>query len=378
MIGGRVKNLLLFVGALALVIVLPRRRKPGYPKKILIIQMAKLGDMVCTTPMFRAVKAAYPSSELCVIGDAINKEILAGNQDVDRYVVFKKGIERELRKESFDYCAIPNPDFRSLVAAVYGGVRSICVPEVTGGSVNQTRTFILLSRFVLRVPFRMGAYAPRERLRLLEPLGIVADDTRKWLSFTDEAKRKIEALLSSHGIRKEDLLVGISPAAGHRTKQWPAKRFAAVADYLHRNQGAKIIMIGGPADMKEADAMRRALRHEGALDTTGRLSIEELKAAVSQLNLFISVDTGPVYVAEAFGVPTIDITGPIDEREQPPIGKLHKVIVPPVREKPELFVMNARGYDYKEARRQVESITPEMVFQAIDELYPLIGKERPL
>ena len=65
---------------------------------------------------------------------------------------------------------------------------------------------------------------------------------------------------------------------------------------------------------------------------------------------------------------TVDIVGPIDENEQPPIALKHKIIVPPGRVKPELYVMNARTYDKEEAIRQVESISTEAVIQAIEDL----------
>jgi ADP-heptose:LPS heptosyltransferase len=80
------------------------------------------------------------------------------------------------------------------------------------------------------------------------------------------------------------------------------------------------------------------------------------------------VDTGPIYVAEAFGTPTVDIVGPVDEREQPPIGQKHRVVVPPERRIPALHIMNAHGYDRKEARRQSEAITTAMVLDACREL----------
>ena len=104
---------------------------------------------------------------------------------------------------------------------------------------------------------------------------------------------------------------------------------------------------------------------EGIIDASEKFSIDELKALIAQAGLFISVDTGPLYIAEAFGVPTVDIVGPMDEREQPPIGEHHKVVVPP-RTAAAIHIMNARVYDEQEARRQIEAISVEMVCEAVD------------
>ena len=84
--------------------------------------------------------------------------------------------------------------------------------------------------------------------------------------------------------------------------------------------------------------------------------------------MFISADTGPIYIAEAFDVPTVDIVGPMDEREQPPISPIHRIVVPPNRTKPQLHIMNARTYNREEAFRQVASITSAMVITETDAL----------
>ncbi len=99
--------------------------------------------------------------------------------------------------------------------------------------------------------------------------------------------------------------------------------------------------------------------------------LDELKALIAKLNLFISVDTGPIYIAEAFNIPTVDIIGPMAENEQPPQGKLHKIVKIENRI-PQLHIMNARLYDKQEARRQIEEISVEMVIEKFDNLYRII------
>ncbi len=59
-------------------------KKRDFPiKNVAVIQMAKLGDMVCTTPMFRAIKLAHPEWRLIVVGNLINKNLLSYNNDID-------------------------------------------------------------------------------------------------------------------------------------------------------------------------------------------------------------------------------------------------------------------------------------------------------
>ena len=104
------------------------------------------------------------------------------------------------------------------------------------------------------------------------------------------------------------------------------------------------------------------------INTSGIFNIDELKALISKISLFISVDTGPIYIAEAFGVPSIDIIGPVDESEQPPVGTKHKIVYLRNRKEAAIHILNARMYDYAEAKRQIDGITTDMVFKEIDEI----------
>jgi len=106
---------------------------------------------------------------------------------------------------------------------------------------------------------------------------------------------------------------------------------------------------------------------ERVVNTVGDLSIDELKALISKMSLFISADTGPIYIAEAFNIPTIDIVGPVDENVQPPKGRIHKLVIPK-RTKSELYIMNARNYNKEEALRQVNSILTKSVIKEVNKL----------
>jgi ADP-heptose:LPS heptosyltransferase len=255
--------------------------------------------------------------------------------------------------------------------AYLAGIPMIVVPQVTGGfTPYETRSYKLLRSLLVVRSHRMGYYAPLEYLKLLESLDIYTTDTKKHLGFSNTATEKIDKLFIERGfIVGKDLIVGISASAGNKIKKWSAKSFAEVAVYLYQKYHAKLLIIGGKGDLGETAEMLSFLPKDiPVCNTVDRLSVDELKALISKLSLFVSVDTGPIYIAEAFGVPTVDIVGPMDEREQPPIGEKHKVVFLPDRKSPVLHIMNARVYDVVEARRQVESITVGMVTDAIDSL----------
>lgn len=351
------------------------------PKKILVMQMTKLGDMVCTTPMFRSVKGKYPESKVFVIGNNLNKEVLKGNLDVDEYFVYKNNfwaLLKKLNKEKIDFACVTHPNFWGLAMLYLAGVKSISGPIIKNGFCpSETKLYKILRKFVVAAPHNMGSYAPREYLRLLEPIGIFSENTKKYLFFSKQAEVVIEKFFAKNNIEPEkDLIAGISPSAGNKIKKWPEKKFAEVADYLYEKYKAKLIIIGDWNDKSEIRHMVDYLNPKTKIfNTLEMFNVDELKALISKMSLFISVDTGPIYIAEAFDVATIDIVGPIDEREQPPIGKMHKIVKLEQR-KPELHVMNAGVYNKSEAKRQVELISANMVKEKIDELIAEIKQEK--
>lgn len=349
-------------------------RKNSALERVLVVQMAKLGDMVCTTPIFRAIKKEFPNSFLTVVGNAINKEVLQGNTDVDDYIVFTGiiNIYRTLRNGRFDTTILVGPDMLSSALAYISGVPCIIVPRVTGGySPFESITYRAIRRIggMIVVDHRMGRYAPREYLRTLEPLGIFTNNTTKHLAYSKGAMRQTDLFFASNEVGKSDIIVGISPSAGNKIKKWGEKKFAELATRLYRTHKVNIVVIGGKRDKEEVAGMLKLIPSGvPIIDASEKFSIDELKALISRMNLFVAVDTGPIYIAEAFGVPTVDIAGPMDEREQPPVGDKHLVVIPSGPRIPQLHIMNARIYDEKEAWRQTESISVDMVYNTCEAL----------
>lgn len=354
------------------------------PKKVVVAQIAQLGDMVCTTPVFRAIKSKYPDCIVKVVGrNQINKDLLSHNPDIDEYILHAKdffSFVRRIKGEGFDAGFIVVPNFWVLAAFYLAGIPCIVATHLKGNSSpSQTKAYTLIHRCAIDSPLFYGQYFPRQYLRVLEPIGIMSEDTSKHLGFSNEARDKVDRLISGHYVSGQ-LIIGISPSAGNKIKNWPADRFAQLADYLYERHNALVIVTGAGSDGEEVEEMLRHIKPTTkVLNTLDILSTNELKALISRMNLFIAVDTGPIYIAEAFDVPTIDIIGPIDELEQPPIGPLNRIIMSPLRREPsihlpEMHVMNARGYDMVEARRQVESISIDRVIEELEDLIKNLPK----
>lgn len=346
----------------------PFTSPPVNPTRVVVVQLQKLGDMVCTTPVFRALKLSYPNSHLTVVGFSGVKPVLNGNKDVDLFIEWSspEALLKEIIKGKYDVAILVGPHFLALATLILSGIKTIIAPKIVSGYCPwETRGYRLLRQFVITKQHRMNHYAPREYLNLLEPLGIVREDTTKHMFFSDTDEQKVLELLGD----LKGPFVGITPTAGNKIKEWDTKRFAEVADYLIQDKKRIVVLCGGPQDTHRGEEMLAHMQFKDQIvDTIGKLSIGELTALISKMELFIGVDTGPIYIAEALGIKTVDIIGPMSEVEQPPTGDEHKLVYLKDRIAPALHIMNSRMYNAKEAKRQVDSITTPMVIEAIDTL----------
>ena len=365
----------LFLAMYAFALLTRSRRAPrGVPEHIVIIAGGKLGDIVCVTPILRALRTHFSKATVLMRDtDGMRTALLADSGLVDGFLN-EKGIlafSRRLRASKIDTVLMTGPSYDDLVPVLLARVRTIVVPRVVGATTHhQTRRYLALLPFVSVFEHQAeGAYVPRERLRVLEPLGVTTDDTKKALGYSEKARTTIDAFLAEHGLTERPYAI-VAPTVANKIKTWPPERFARVVEHLVA-RGLPVVVSGEKNDREEVSVMMRALAHSAhVVDTTGQFSLDELKAVIARAALFVSVDTGPIYIAEAFDVPTVDIIGPMAEDEQPPRGERHVVVVAQ-REKAATHIMSAHVYgaqERTEARRQVEAITVEMVCEAIDGL----------
>jgi ADP-heptose:LPS heptosyltransferase len=310
-------------------LIISLKREKGF-KRILVIQTAKIGDMICTTPVFREIKKRYPSARLTVLIDPINKELLKRNPHVDEIVTIRhtdfKGLSGKMRlsglirKGGYDVAVCLNPNVPYALALLWGLVplRISVMPDYAGS------TFRLAAGLFTRLEEHVrGRMVIETYMQMLRKIGIESNDISKDVYKSEGADIMVQDLLGS--IDKP--LTGIAVSSGNKLKELKAEKITALVNKLLDNTGTYVVLIGSGQDKDSAEMLCTSFNHkERVINAVGKFSLAELPALLEKLSLFIGVDSGITYMADALSVPLINVAGPADMQDQRPTGEYAIII----------------------------------------------------
>lgn len=289
------------------------------PRKVLLIQIVKLGDVLLSSALLDDLRAFAPDAELHLLTYPNAAPLVANHPLVARRWDYRESrvpaLLWQLRRERFD-----------LVVDVQSSAASAPLVAATGAAVRVgwriRPPWVWAYTHTVPRGGRESEFVLRERRLLLEAIGIPAGDTGPRLFLTDlerrDAARTWEALglhRGQHGgPRGGRPLVGISLSASVPMKEWPVERWAEVADALAR-AGAQPVVLLAAGD--EAKAASFAARTNAAVLVPPR-DLRGFAALLPDLAVFVSPDTGPAHMAMALGTPTVTLYTPGNARRWNP------------------------------------------------------------
>ena len=303
-------------------------------KRILIVRLDRIGDVLLSTPVIKSVRDAYPDSYIAAMVRPYAKDILEGNPYLDEVITYDKfgrGIGlmknlrfiRLLRRKKFDIALILHPTKRTHLLVLLSGVSQRIGYDRKWG-------FLLTKRFPHTKQYGFK-HEIDYTLDLLRYAGLDPKDRTLYVPVNSRSEQKIEELFGKAGITKNDLCVGINPGASCASKRWGAEKFAEVAGRLRQKYGVKTVIIAGEADKGLGDKVSSILK-EDCINLAGKTSVADVASVLRRMKLFISNDSGPVHISCAVGTPVVAIFGRSDRGLSPrrwgPTGKsdivLHK------------------------------------------------------
>ncbi len=279
--------------------------------KILIRATNWVGDAIMALPALRAVRTRFPDADLTILARPYVAAIYKDQQVCNDMMLVddKSGFVDELRKQKFDVALLLQNAFQAAWVVWRGGI-----PERIGYA-RDGRSLLLTKAVPVPKPGEIPLHEQYYYLELLRRVGwldSLPNESFIKLDVPEGNRQRAEEFLLSAGASRDNLRIAIGAGASYGSaKCWPPDRFAELANRLQAQAGADVILFGTPAEAAVSSAIAAGM-HRPPIDLTGKTSIADLPALLSQCHLFIGNDSGAMHVAAAVGLPVVAVFGPTD------------------------------------------------------------------
>ena len=279
--------------------------------KILIRATNWVGDAIMALPALRAVRSRFPEAEISILARPYVAAIYKEQQVCDNMMLVEdaRDILSELRAQKFDTALLLQNAFQAAWFVWRAGI-----PERIGYA-RDGRSLLLTKALPAPKPGEIPMHEQYYYLELLRRAGwldSLPNESFIKLHVPEENHRRAAEFLLSQGVKSDGLRIAIGAGASYGSaKCWPPDRFAELANRLQAKAQADVILFGTPAEASVASAIAAGMNHPPT-DLTGKTSIHDLPALLSQCHLFIGNDSGAMHVAAAVGLPVVAVFGPTD------------------------------------------------------------------
>ncbi|HEX5870847.1 MAG TPA: glycosyltransferase family 9 protein [Longimicrobium sp.] len=322
-------------------------------ERITVVMISTVGNAVHTLPVINSIKAHRPDARITWIMQPGSKALVEGHPAVDEVVVLdrKRGVagfaalRKALAGHRFDAALNLQAYFKAGVAT-----RLTNAPVRIGYDRARARDLTWLFS-THRLPARPRGHVQDEFLEFLHFLGIPV--RLEWgLEPAEEERVRYAPLLPDAPGPTVAMVVGTTKAA----KEWPAERYAALADRIHAELGGRTILVGGKSEREEgaAAAIRAAAAHP-PLDLR-EMDLRRLAYLLSRADVLVSPDTGPLHMGVALGTPTVALMGHTNPKRYGPYRRYGELMVDAFGDPGEDYPVDAPNRAGRMGRITVEQV----------------------
>lgn len=309
-------------------------------RSVLVIRRDNIGDLVCTTPLFSALRRRFPAAWIGAMVNSYNAAVLERNPDLDEVVVYQKlkhldaGESRlgalahrasslwRLRRRRLDCVILATPD---RVARTETLARLLAPGQIL--SSQQSAGHEVERVFAIAAPLGLGEPIP--------PLKVVADPAL--------VAKAAAAFGAGKAARRK---VALQISTRRPEQQWPLERFVELIERLHALGAASMLLWSPgaadhprhPGDDEKAAAIVTALAGRAPLVAYRAGPLPELVGALAACDAVITSDGGAMHLAAALGKPIVCFFGDMPPERWRPWGVPHRVLRPESRRAADITV----------------------------------------
>ena len=291
----------------------------------IVFRLDSLGDVVMTTPLFRALKQANPRSHCTVVVERSYKSLLATNSRIDEILTLPKirpawlpqRMRRlmaavlfywtHLRKRHFDIAISPRWDVDGHLATF------LCVLANAANRVGYSEKASPAKQRINRgfdrayhtcLPPGPVQHEVLRNLAIAEALGATACESRLEIRVTEQDRKRAQRLLGK--APRSATLIAIGIGAQSPGRRWPLERYAATVAHLDRLHSVWPVILCSGAELGEALKLAGLLPRPPVIVSGAKL--RDVCAVLERCELFIGNDSGCAHLAAAMGCKTVVVS----------------------------------------------------------------------
>ncbi|MCC7159438.1 MAG: glycosyltransferase family 9 protein [Ignavibacteria bacterium] len=277
-------------------------------KRILIIRLSSLGDVILTTPLVKLTREIYPDAEIDFLTKKDFSDVLKFNPCINKIIEIDSDInfsglrklKAAIRQNSYDLIIDAHNNLRTFYLKLFLNARKLTFKKY---SLRK----LLLVKFKINLMKDLPPIIQRYCSILSSPLGQVVSPGLPEI-FTDKAiELQAEEIFNSLNIPAGKKKIGIVPSSHHLTKTYPAEQYIELIKLFDESKFA-FVLFGKGKDY----AIIKTIKNKtsaNVYDLCDKLELLQLTCIMKKCDLILSGDTGPMHIAESLNKPVIMLAG---------------------------------------------------------------------
>ena len=282
-------------------------------RRVLVVKLRHLGDVLLTSPVFTVLKRALPHADIDAYIYQESLPMLEHHPAISEILLYDREWKKlgwferfkheaanlwQIRKNSYDLVINLTEGDRGAWAARFSNA-VVCV------GIDRRKIY---THVVKNGP--SPRHNVEKQLDALRRIGIrpTIEEKKLFLAIPNEARESVRKKMFW------EQFILIHPTSRWRFKCWPSRNVAALSQKLI-DQGQRLVFTSGPDSDERAmvDEIVRLLPNESICNLAGKISLQELAALIERCTAMLCVDSVPFHIASAMMAPVVALFGPTSE-----------------------------------------------------------------
>lgn len=293
----------------------------------------QIGDMLCSLPLYKALKKKYPESSITLVASPTNYSIPFKkiNPFIDQVIYYDKtsiktiiNFYKKLRQKKYRLGIVPSTVKVSTTSHIInflsGAKLRVGVKSIDG---VKNPAVILLNISADFYWVKNKVHQKERNLQIARLAGCELSDEKEEfrLMFTPEDLKFADKFIKRHFPDNKKLIMGFHPGAGEAINIWNTSNFLNLIEELNKRYNNYILITCGEIDKEVIKKIKVGLSQKGIKFTIAEnLPFLQLAAILERINLYITTDTGPMHIAAMTSVNQISLMLPAKIYEWAPKG----------------------------------------------------------